>query len=198
MRIGIDIDGVLNYRTRFVLECGTRFCAETGKGSLQNLTSVHIGEVYGWDKTTRDEFWDKYGALQTFVWPAQNYAAEVIEGLKAEGHEIWIVTGRNEGDPRVEGMPEGMNWEEVTRRWLAENNIRHDEFGFNQHDKGKFCREHDIDVMIEDNPEYLETFNNETKVLIFDQPYNREVVLENSERVYSWYDIYAKLRGMAR
>lgn len=194
MRIGVDIDGVLNYRTRFVLECGTKFCVESGKGSLQDLTSVHVSEVFGWDRATRDQFWYEYGALQTFVWPAQNYAAEVIHRLKAEGHEIWIVTGRNEGDSRVKSMPEGATWEEMTRKWLAENDIAYDGFGFDQHDKGGFCREHGIDVMIEDNPEYLETFDEKTKVFVFDQPYNREVVLPNFERVYTWYDIYSKIQ----
>ena len=50
--------------------------------------------------------------------------------------------------------------------------------------------------MIEDLPEYLEGFVGKTRVLIFDQPYNREVEVPNSERVYAWYDIYSKIQKM--
>lgn len=47
----------------------------------------------------------KYGIEQMYRWPAQTYAAEVIRKLKAEGHEIWIITGRNNHDPLVPEMP---------------------------------------------------------------------------------------------
>lgn len=200
MRIGIDIDGVLNYREQFVLECGTKYCVESGKGKLQNIKSAHIGEVFGWDRSTRDDFWYKYGALQMFGWPARMFAAEVIEKLKTDGHEIWIVTGRNNGDSRVKGMLEGATWEDVTRGWLAENGIAYDQIHFELNgdirSKAPFCRENHVDIMIEDLPEYLTEFEGETKVLIFDQPYNREVEVPNSERVYTWYDIYSKIQEM--
>lgn len=200
MRIGVDIDGVLNRRMRFLLDCGSEFCAKSGKGGIQNLRSPHVSEIFGWDKQTRDEFWYEYGALQMFVWPAQNYAAEVIRKLRQEGHEIWIITGRNNEDSRVKGMLEGATWEDTTKDWLAENKIEYDQihFGLNgiKRSKGPFCRENGIDVMIEDLPEYLEGFVGKTRVLIFDQPYNREVEVPNSERVYAWYDIYSKIRKM--
>ena len=50
MRIGVDIDGVLNRRMRFLLDCGSEFCAKSGKGEIQNLKSPHVSEIFGWDK----------------------------------------------------------------------------------------------------------------------------------------------------
>lgn len=198
MRIGIDIDGVLNYRQAFVIECGTKFCAETGKGRLTNLGEHHLSRMYEWDGETRDEFWQKYGIEQMYRWPAQNYAAEVIRKLKNEGHEIWIITGRNNRDPLVEGMPRA-TWEETTKLWLDENGILYDEVAFDlgrpaPNDKGTFCAEHGVEVMIDDLPEYLLGMAGKTRVMIFDQPYNRDLVIEGAERVYSWYDIYEKIK----
>ncbi len=55
MRIGVDIDGVLNYRQEFVIECGTKFCVETREGRLTNLGEHHLSKIYEWDRETRDE-----------------------------------------------------------------------------------------------------------------------------------------------
>lgn len=201
MRIGVDIDGVLNYRTEILREQGTKFCVESGKGSLVAPERHHLREMFGWDQATRDEFWCRYGKYQMILVPAQTYAAEVLEKLRGEGHEIWIITGRNNQDQRVEGMSEGATWEEVTKDWLARNQIIYDGIAFDlgrptPHDKATFCLERGIDVMIEDLPEYLMNFDERTKVLIYDQPYNQDVRLENSERVYTWYDVYSKIKKM--
>lgn len=202
MRIGVDIDGVLNYREEFVLAYGTKYCVESGHGKLTDVTSHSLKQVFGWTLEQRDEFWYRYGKYQMWVWPAQCFAADVIHKLREEGNEIYIVTGRNErDDPAMDGMPEGKSWEEITKSWLAENGIEYDGFGFDlgrpaPNDKGTYCAEHGIDVMIEDNPDYLGTLEGKTKIFIYNQPYNQAVELENSERVYSWYDIYAKLKEM--
>lgn len=199
MKIGIDIDGVLNRRQEFVMACGTKFCVETGKGSIVRPKSHHLSEIYGWDKSVRDEFWRRYGRYQMIEWPAVIYAAEVVRKLREEGNEIWIITGRNNDDTRVDGMPDGASWEDVTKAWLAENGIIYDGIAFDlgrpaPNDKGTFCREHGIDVMIEDLPEYLATFDETTKVFVYDQPYNQDVQPLNGARVYSWYDVYGKLK----
>ena len=198
MRIGVDIDGVLNRRQEFILEYGSKYCLETGRGHLQDPNALHFGDMYGWTKPERDDFWDHYGWLQMYVLPAQLCASDVIKKLKADGHEIWIVTGRNNGDRRVLEMPEHETWDVVTRRWLQNNEIYFDEFGFNHQNKGQFCRDNQIDVMIEDDPGYLETFDEQTKVFIFNQPYNRNATTPNCERVFGWYDIYNKIRELEK
>lgn len=195
MRIGIDIDGVLNYRVKFLLECGAKFCVETGKGELTDLTSPRIAGIFGWDQETRDEFWRKVAHRQVWTWPAQEYAAEVIRRLREEGNEIWIVTGRSEADMKVDGVPEG-SWEEVTKMWLEREHIEYDGFGFAIADKADFCLQHGIELMVEDLPMYLGGLAGRVRTLIFDCPYNREFEAANTERVYSWYDIYSKVKKL--
>ncbi len=196
MRIGIDIDGVLNYRQEIVIACGTKFCVETGQGHLQDLSAHHLRTMFGWDEAARLEFWTEYGWQQMMLWPAQAYAAEVIAKLHQAGHEIWIVTARNERDPSVKGKPQNMTWQAVTEEWLAKNHIQYDKMCFDTQDKAGFCRDHHLDVMVEDNPDYLAAFNHHTKVLIYDQPYNRNLEIANSSRVYSWYEVLNEIHKL--
>lgn len=195
MRIGVDIDGVLNYRVKFLLECGTKFCVETGKGQLTDLSSPRIAGIFGWDRATRDEFWYQEGYKQLYTWPAQEYAAEVLRRLREEGDEVWIVTGRSEADMKVANVPEG-SWEEITRKWLEKNRIEYDGFGFALADKAEFCLQHDIELIVEDLPMYLEGLSGKVRTLIFDCPYNRGIEVVGGERVYSWYDIYSKIKRL--
>lgn len=201
MRIGVDIDGVLNYRQEFVLAYGAKYCAEKNLLGIRDVTSHNIGGMLGLTQEERDEFWWKYGKYQMWVWPARCFAAEVIQKLRAEGHEIFIVTGRSNSDLAVDGMPAGWTWEDVTKEWLAQNDILYDHIGFGwqgiaPNDKGTYCVEQNIDVMIDDLPEYLETLVGKTGIFVFDQPYNQEVKLPGMQRVYSWYDIYRKIKAL--
>lgn len=199
MRIGVDIDGVLNYRQEFMLAYGAKFCFEEGLPGLQRPEEHGTRAMWGLTKEQRDEFWWRYAKYQMWIWPAQCFAAEVIHKLRADGHEIFIVTGRNNDDPSVLGMPEGKNWEEITVDWLAQNKIEYDKIEFHRgrpapNDKGTYCAEQGIDVMVEDLPEYLETLVGKTRIFVFDQPYNKDMELPNMQRVYSWYDIYSKIK----
>ena len=64
---------------------------------------------------------------------------------------------------------------------------------FNVKNKGKCCKDNNIDIMIEDDPVNLRKLIGNTNVLIFDYPYNRSNEFSNLTRVYSWYDIYYKI-----
>lgn len=201
MRIGVDIDGVLNYRQEFMLAYGAKFCFEEGLPGIQDATVHRTSRVFNLTPAQRDEYWRRYGKYQMWIWPAQCFAAEVIKQLRRDGHEIFIVTGRNDEDLPVDGMPVGMGWEDITIDWLARNDIEYDQIEFHRgrpapFDKGTYCAEQNIDIMIEDLPEYLVTLAGKTKIFVFDQPYNRTVDLPNMQRVYSWYDIYSKIREL--
>ncbi len=52
MRIGVDIDGVLNYGSKINLVYGSKFCGESGKGRLEHPDAHSLREVFGWDRET--------------------------------------------------------------------------------------------------------------------------------------------------
>lgn len=45
-----------------------------------------------------------------------------------------------------------------------------------------------------DSPEIIPEIVKVTKVLCFDNRYNRDLVYDNMTRVFSWYDIYRKIK----
>lgn len=191
MRIGIDIDGVLNYQYEFCIHYGSKFCKEIGKYTLVNIKALDTTDMFGWSNEIAHQFWNKYRKDLACDLKAKMFASEVLELLKKEGHEIYIITARKNND---EWCPKSLaNYEEHTKKWLAENNILYDKLCFNTKDKGAFCKKHNVDFMVEDDPKNLRTLINNTNVIVYDAPYNRNEEFNNLLRVYNWYDLYSKL-----
>lgn len=189
MKIGIDIDGVLNSQYNFCIDYGTKFCHELGKYKLENINVIDTTDMFLWDETTAHEFWNKYREDLVTYLPAKVYASEVIKKLRDEGNEIIIITARKNND---EWFPESIrsDVEGLTKRWLKENNIIYDKIFFNVRDKGELSRKENVDVMIDDDPINIRKLVGNTEVIIFDYPYNRSDEFKELNRAYSWYDIY--------
>ena len=75
----------------------------------------------------------------------------------------------------------------------SKNKIIYDELYFSP-DKTKEIDSLKIDIMIEDSPETIPTFVKHTYIFCYDCRYNRNLELENMTRVFSWYDIYSKIK----
>lgn len=193
MKIGIDIDGVLNSQYNFCIDYGTKFCEEIGKYSLVNTNVIDTTDMFLWGEETAHKFWDKYRKDLVINLPAKPFASEVIKTLKEENNEIYIITARKNDD---EWFAENLknHVEEITKKWLNDNEIYYDNIIFDVKNKGKYCKENKIDIMIEDDPKNLKDLVGNTKVIIFDYPYNRNKEFEKINRAYSWYDIYNKIK----
>jgi len=178
MRIGIDIDGVLNSQYNFCIEYGTKFCNELGNYKLENLNVIDTTDMFLWELVIN--------------LPANTFASEVIKKLKDEGNEIYIITARKNND---EWFSETLkkDVEKITKKWLKDNDIYYDKIFFDVKNKGLLCKENNIDFMIEDDPKNLRTLIGNTEAIVFDYPYNRNREFESLIRVYSWYDIYDKI-----
>lgn len=194
MKIGIDIDGVLNSQYNFSLEYGSKFCNEIKKYKIENINALNTTDIFLWEKEIAHQFWNKYREELVINLPAQNFASEVIQKLKKENNKIYIITARKNYD---EWFPTKLQSkiEDITKCWLKENHILYDEIYFDVKDKGAFCRENQIDVMIDDDPFNIRKLIGNTNVIIFDYPYNRSEDFKNILRAYSWYDIYNKIKN---
>ena len=128
-----------------------------------------------------DELIDKYYTKKTYT---REFASEVIEKLKNEGNEICLITARNsEEEP-------SKDW---TADWLKENNIYYDKLIFTS-EKLEYCRNNNIDIMVEDCAQNILKLSTEIPVICLDTRYNQECKGENITRCYSWYDIYSKIK----
>lgn len=197
MKIGIDIDGVLNSQYNFCIDYGTKFCNELGKYKLERIDVIDTTDMFLWGDDVAHQFWNKYRKKLVITLPAKIYAAEVIQKLKEEKNEIYIITARKNND---EWFPEDLknDVEIITKEWLEKNKIYYDKIIFDVKDKGQYCSDNSIDIMIEDDPVNLRKLINNTNVIIFDYPYNRNAEFNKIIRAYSWYDIYYKIKKLVK
>lgn len=88
MRIGVDIDAVLNSQYNFCIDYGTKFCNELGEYKLENIDVINTTDMFLWREDIAHQFWNKYREDLVDKLPTKKYASEVINKLKDEGNLI--------------------------------------------------------------------------------------------------------------
>lgn len=181
MKIGIDIDGVLTDISRFYLDYGAKYAFENNIDKIAEPNGYEIEEILDLGKDAHIEFWKKYDEFYTKKIYTREFAAEVIAKLKNDNHEIHLITARK------------IKEEAWTKDWLKENNIYYDVLTFAE-EKVDYCKNHNIDIMIEDNTNNILTISKLIPVICVDNRYNQDCEGDNITRCYSWYDIYSKIK----
>ena len=185
MKIGIDIDNVIsNFNEVLLNEFLNHDKKLRNTGIINNDVYITRG-MFDWSKEELDEFY--YNNIERIAKSLNvlENAPEYIRKLKEEGNEIYIISGRDNGeysDPY-----------KMTFDWLNKYNIVYDKLilnnAYNSLEKAKICLENDIDIMIDDSTRILiEVDNSGIIALLMDTPYNRK---ENDlKRVHNWKEIY--------
>lgn len=195
MRIGIDIDGVLTNIEEFVADYEVKFCYENSLSYRVNLKEYDDGKALGISAENSEKFWNKYIKYYATEYRARDFASEVIKKLKEDGHEIYIITARNEYG--LTGEDYG-KMKQFVREWLEKNNIYYDKIVYTEESKLPYCIGNYIDIMIEDKPENIKEISTKIPVLCYNCTYNKDIKGKNITRVYSWYDIYNKIEQMCK
>lgn len=193
MRIGIDIDGVLTDIERFVADYGSKFCIENGLELKMIPGHYDESKSFNWTEEQDIKFWNEYLVYYATKYPTREFASDVINKLKEEGHEIYIVTARCEW-----GLPPESYGKMKTfvAEWLKENNIYYDKIIYTEGSKVPYCVGNYVELMIEDCPDNVKDIATKLPVLCFDCKYNENLEGNNITRVYSWYDVYSKIKEM--
>ena len=189
MIIGIDIDGVLIDDDTYRLDCMEKYCYENGLPTLNNPYAYE--NKANWSEDIIEDYRKKYFFNYIKDAPVKKFASEIIDKLRDDGNKIVIVTGRYK---TTENSDIGEQMRNDTVNWLKKNNINYDEICYARSPKAKEVKENNIDVMIDDSPEVLKELVKVTKVLCFDNRYNKDLDYNNMTRVFSWYDIYRKIK----
>lgn len=194
MRIGIDIDGVLTDIERFVVDYVSKYCIENNIEYKIGESNYDICKTFNINKEQGNNFWDTYIEDYAKNEKARAFASEVIEKLKQEGNEIYIVTARwntNRDDEK------GSKMRETVKNWLCEYKIPYDKLVFSkaeQERKSDEIIENKIDLMIEDNPNNINEISKIIPVICYNTEYNKECKSDKITRCYSWYDIYRTIK----
>ncbi|MBQ6494643.1 MAG: hypothetical protein IJI49_01425 [Bacilli bacterium] len=186
MRIGVDIDGVLNDIGQWHYSCGYKFCIENNIHRGFNPYKYMIEEQFFLTNEENNRFWKEYIFDLMVSIPSRPYASQVIKELRELGHEIVILTAR---DNRYLTNQYANTMNFYVEQWLTKHGIEYDQIIAGTGNKKDKCIKNNIDIMIEDKASNVEKISEHIPVLCFDAPYNLEVKKDNVERVYSWYQI---------
>lgn len=163
MRIGIDIDGVLRDSVAEMVRIyNTVFGADMRPEDVRKYAVKDSFPLVA-EKTGDDPhnfFFGKYGELVNRLSAPFGGVAEAVAEARAKGHTIHIISYQPSYENRLH-----------TLMWLETNGILYDTVTFCTR-KAKNLPE--LDVMVDDNPEYFRDMNVKRCVLI-DRPYNEDL-----------------------
>lgn len=193
MRIGIDIDGVLTDMESFIFDYMSKYLVLNAVAYNIEKSCYRFSDTFNVDEIHSEGFLKDYFDTYITKEEARKFASEVIEKLKSEGNEIYIITARthtNKNDAY------GKKMRKLVKKWLKKNNIVYDKLIFSKGEserKDYEINEYKIDLMIEDNPNNIKELSKIIPVICYDAGYNKECFGSNVYRCYSWYDIYKKI-----
>lgn len=198
MRIGIDIDGVLTDVERWQLDYGSKFYYERYQKEIVDFEGYDTNQIFNVDDKLDEEFWRKYFKEYSLNVEARKFASEVIDKLKQDGHQIYIITARGSFLSHSADVMSIEENQQIVLNWLKNNHINYDKIIFSPEDKLDICKENNIDLMIEDKVDNLNKISKIIPVICFHAGYNKVCKISNIIRCYSWYDIYSKINKLAK
>lgn len=195
MNIGIDIDDTIantyevlfNYAQKYTIEDLKRSGKINRNGKL--YTHMYCTTLHNWTKEEEKDFLDKYyDTILNEVRP-KRYSVEVINKLKEENNNIYIITARFNSDK--------FNVEETTKKWLEKFGIKYDKLFLNSDNKAKISKENNVDIFIDDSFKNCQELSGAgIKTYIFDTRINENLEYDKLERVYSWPHLYQEIEKL--
>lgn len=144
MKIAVDIDDTLNVVDRFG-RAGAYIARNNLPYRVKDENSNFFVNVYDWDEEAVLKFIRGGGIAAFTEAEAKKGAAEALRLLREAGHEIVILTARQKawfGNP--------VN---LSRDWLEKRKIPYDEIVAEVWDKGAYCADRRIEILVDDNPD---------------------------------------------
>lgn len=196
LRIGIDIDGVLTDLEKWQLDYGSKFFYEHYGKTIVDAKAYETINIFNNDKETDNKYWREcFMEYATNATP-RSFANEVINRLRDEGYEVYIITARGSALSHSSLVLNRDENEVATTNWLAKNGITYNKLILAPEDKLQICQENKIDLMIEDKVANINNISTKIPVICYNTGYNQECIGDNIYRCYSWYDIYAKIKSI--
>ena len=155
-------------------------------------------QIFNVDDKLDEEFWREYFKEYSLNVEARKFANEVIDKLKQEENEIYIITARGSFLSHSADVMSVEENQQIVLNWLKNNNINYDKIIFSPEDKLNICKENKIDLMIEDKVDNINKISKIIPVICFHAGYNKDCKNSNIIRCYSWYDIYIKINKLAK
>lgn len=192
MIIGIDIDDTITDLSDIFLKYATLYNKENEIDFKIDKTQWDIDKAFGWNNDDFMKFSKKYLEILLNEAKPKKGCVDVINKLREDGNKIVIITARN--------SEELIDPYEFTKNWLELNNIGFDKLVVNSNKKEEDCINNKIDVFIDDRLENCEKVYEKLHipVFLFDSVYNTNDKNSLIERVFSWEEVYSKIRNIQK
>lgn len=186
MRIGIDINGVINNMDEIKLEYVSKFVSCKGR-KLKNPNAYTMEQMASLSEEEIKEFRDAYQKQFLNIVKSRPFAGETIRQLKLEGHRIILMTRyyNDKKDPTP------------VRNWLYRNGIVYDQLVFTDR-KELACEDWRIQLLIDDSPIVLNKVSGGLRCFCYETRYNRRFKRANVISVSTWSEIYYKMKNWPR
>jgi len=191
MRIGIDIDNTITDTLPILKQYCKKYNEEVVKRNLQmNEKGFATINLYDWTQEEESRFCEQY--LEEVVMQAtlKESADKVIQKLKEEGHTIYIITARLKHHFKEPYR--------VTEKFLKEKGIVYDELLVGITDKKKCCIDNQIDIMLDDEPQNINTISEIIPVIAFEAVHNEECKGNNIIKVKTWNEAYEAIKEIEK
>ena len=175
MTIGIDIDDVITSTIELVAEYAKKHFGSNDSELIRKI--LHSKTIEGNLLT----FYKKYLIEMMENYQLKENSKEVIDRLKDKGYKIILITAR--GYTPQEGI------RETTTNYLSNNDIYYDEIVFGAMDKSIICKEKNIDILIDDSIDNLESIRDtKTTPILFNSEINQSIDTDFT-RVFNWLEL---------
>lgn len=192
MRIGIDIDNCISNFNDTLLKEYLKHDKELRNTGIINDNPEYLRKgMFDWTEEEESNFYNEN--IENFAKqfkPIED-SPYYIKKLKEDGHEIYIITGRNNGEYK--------DPYKLTEEWLDKYGIVYDKLIFTNaykvYEKTEVCIKDKIDLMIEDSTKIsLDLINNGIKVFTMNTRYNQKE--KTLDRVSTWEEIYERISNL--
>lgn len=182
MRIGIDIDGViLDFERQMNVYAELYDLLVLEKNGVINKNKFSYLDKYDWTLEERQRFTDEYlikGTLNCSLMPGVKESLEIL----SKENDIYAITAR--------GLINKETKRYVSKRLIALD-IKFDNIHFEVKDKLEKCKNLNIELMIEDNPEICEVLSKNGIKCLYLRDKNSPKLVENEYliEVNNWGEI---------
>ena len=193
MRIGIDIDGTIADTQSNTIDAYNRLSGTNIKVADVALYSTGKLLVLLADKLSNGDYSDNIRSpeVNKFFKEIRGnakpfpYAAEYLTKLATQ-HDIYYISARIDTDENIK----------ATEAWLTKYGfpLKYNRLCLGERDKGSIAKQLQIDLMVDDDPEYLNTlYRAGIPLVVFDASYNKDYDKPHC-RISSWEECYAQLQ----
>jgi len=189
MKIAIDLDNVIANFDDVLLEEYIKHDKELRNTGIINENADYIGKgMFDWtDEEEKSFYYSNIERMANELEPIKD-APSYIKKLKEDGNEIYIISGRDNGEYKKPY--------EDTKNWLDKHDIPYDRIiltnAYQKHEKAEECLKHNISVLIDDSPKTcMEAMKRNIKVYTMNTRFNQKV--QGLNRVSTWEEIYEKV-----